>query len=76
EYKIKSASGARFQQNQSGVAVGADKAVDFLGGKTYFGALFNYSESKLDDKAGAKGTVDAYSIGAYATWMGRNGYYL
>ncbi|MGG2424770.1 autotransporter outer membrane beta-barrel domain-containing protein, partial [Ralstonia pseudosolanacearum] len=76
EYNVKSAAGPRYKQTQSGVAVGADKAFEFLGGKTYVGALFNYSNSALDDRAGAKGSVDAYSVGAYATWMGERGYYL
>lgn len=76
QYNVNSAAGPRYKQTQSGVAAGVDKAFAFLDGKTYVGALFNYSNSSLDDRAGAKGTVDAYSIGAYATWLGNNGYYL
>lgn len=76
EYSVKSATGQSFTQNQSGVAIGADKAFDFLGGKLFLGGVFNYSHSKLDDNQGAQGTVDAYSVGAYATWLSGAGYYL
>ncbi len=76
EMDVSSATGHAYDQNQSGVALGADKAFDALGGKIFVGGVFNYSRSSLDDHAGANGTVDAYSIGTYAAWLNDAGYYL
>ncbi|WP_080939954.1 autotransporter outer membrane beta-barrel domain-containing protein [Chromobacterium violaceum] len=76
DYRILGVTGAAFQQRQSGIALGADKALPLGGGKAYVGGVFNYSHAELDDHAGASGAVDAYSVGLYGVWLAQNGAYL
>lgn len=75
--RVKASAGSAFDQDQSGVAVGADTRIQqVLGGDLFVGGVFNYSRSTLNDNYGAQGKIDAYSVGAYAGWLGPLGYYL
>ncbi len=75
--RVKASAGSAFDQDQSGVAIGADKRfAQVLGGDLFVGGVFNYSHSTLNDEYDAQGKIDAYSVGAYAAWMGPLGYYL
>ncbi len=65
-----------YELKQYGVTFGADKyfAADTSG--TYVGGFGAYSNSELKVNGGSSGRVNSYSIGAYATWLHEQGWYL
>ncbi|GAB3629105.1 putative autotransporter [Pandoraea terrae] len=75
-YRVSQDDGVSYAQNQYGVLGGVDRVVGQWGGGTWLaGIMAGYSESKLDFVGGSTGTVDSYSLGAYATWLSSQGYY-
>ena len=74
-YSVQDGYGAGYSQSQQGVAFGADTKLadtDWL-----VGAMIGYSQSNLDLKYGSSGTVDSYSVGAYATkFDSQTGFYI
>lgn len=65
-----------FQQNITGVEIGADKAVTFDGGKVYLGAMIGSAHSQADFGEGSSGTTDSKLGGVYATFIYDTGWYV
>jgi outer membrane autotransporter protein len=74
-YSVQDSYGDGYSQTQQGVVFGADTKLadtDWL-----VGAMVGYSQSNLDLKYGSSGTVDSYSVGAYATkFDSQTGFYI
>lgn len=69
-------SDVEYSQQQQGISFGADMPVSNSGGQWLIGLMGGYSKSDLDLKAGNKGKVDSYYVGAYSTWLADNGFYI
>ncbi|WP_174994870.1 autotransporter outer membrane beta-barrel domain-containing protein [Pandoraea anhela] len=75
-YNAKPASGQGYRQDQWGVLFGADRAVaQTQNGTWYAGAMAGTSTSNLKFGVGSNGAIESYTVGGYATWIGKNGYY-
>ncbi|QDX20617.1 autotransporter outer membrane beta-barrel domain-containing protein [Pandoraea pnomenusa] len=68
--------GRGYAQDQWGVIAGGD-AVVMRGdhGHWLVGGMLGTSTSRLDFNSGSRGTIESHTAGAYATWLGKNGYY-
>ncbi|MBJ3591169.1 autotransporter outer membrane beta-barrel domain-containing protein [Salmonella enterica subsp. enterica serovar Saintpaul] len=69
-------AGAGFDQNLSGITLGADRSDRSEHGITTRGVFVGYSHSNVDFDRGGKGNVDSYSVGAYASYLHDDGYYI
>ncbi|WP_349973211.1 autotransporter outer membrane beta-barrel domain-containing protein [Pseudomonas caspiana] len=76
KYNMSAAGGVQYSQQQQGISFGADMPVSNSSGQWLTGLMGGYSKSDLDLKAGNKGKVDSYYIGAYSTWLADNGFYI
>ncbi len=65
-----------FDMKQYGVAFGIDKRLTTDGGPFYVGGFGTYSYSTVDIGSASSGRVNSYGLGAYATWMLDNGWYV
>ena len=65
-----------FDQDVVGMEIGADTAIPLDGGKLYVGGMLGTARSDQDFGEGASGQIDSKLIGAYATWLDENGYYV
>lgn len=65
-----------FDMDYWGLQVGADKKIPRTDGKGawYVGGVFGYSKGNLDYRKGS-GVIDSKSIGAYGTYISKNGFY-
>jgi outer membrane autotransporter protein len=74
-YSVENAYGDGYSQTQQGLVIGADTA---LGDSDWLvGGMVGYSKTSLDLKRGSSGTVDSYSVGAYATkFDAQSGFYV
>lgn len=68
--------GVNYQQQLSGLSLGADAPVEVSSGQLLFGVLGGYSKSDLNVSHGTSGKIDSYYAGAYGTWLSDDGYYL
>ncbi|WP_165939590.1 autotransporter outer membrane beta-barrel domain-containing protein [Pseudomonas vancouverensis] len=75
-YKVDGGSSRGYDQNVTGLEIGADKAIPVQGGKVYLGAMVGSAHSDLDFGAGSSGDVDSKMGGVYATWIDDSGLYL
>jgi outer membrane autotransporter protein len=75
-YRVGSGAGQAYDQKQTGVSVGMDRRVPVANGQLLVGGFGGYSKSDLDFDLGASGKVDSYYLGAYATWLRDDGYYV
>lgn len=75
-FNTSAGSGVAYQQNQSGLSIGADGAVPGHDGRWLVGVMGGYSESDLNFSLGSSGKVKSYYVGAYTTWMSDAGYYV
>lgn len=75
-YNARPALGRGYSQDQWGVIAGAD-AVVMRGdhGHWLVGGMLGTSTSRLNFNSGSRGTVESHTAGAYATWLGKQGYY-
>jgi outer membrane autotransporter protein len=73
---MSAASGVEYSQQQQGISFGADLPISGSDGQWLVGLMGGYSKSDLDLKAGNKGKVDSYYVGAYSTWLADNGFYI
>ncbi|WP_170836267.1 autotransporter outer membrane beta-barrel domain-containing protein [Pandoraea sp. ISTKB] len=75
-FHARPALGQGYSQDQWGVIAGSD-AVVMRGdhGHWLIGGMLGTSTSRLDFNSGSTGTIESHTAGAYATWMGKNGYY-
>jgi outer membrane autotransporter protein len=69
-------AGAGFDQTLTGLTIGADKSDHSGKGVVTRGLFFSYSHSDVDFDRGGDGNVDSYSVGAYASYLHDNGFYL
>lgn len=65
-----------FTQNNTGVEIGADKAIPLASGKVYVGGMVGSARSDLNFGEWATGVIDSKMIGAYATYLNDNGIYV
>ncbi|MEB0047314.1 MULTISPECIES: autotransporter outer membrane beta-barrel domain-containing protein [unclassified Pseudomonas] len=75
-YNIFEGSSRAFSQNNSGVEIGADKAIALKSGKVYLGAMVGTAQSNLNFGEGASGEIDSKMAGVYATYLNDNGIYV
>ncbi|MBC3950971.1 autotransporter outer membrane beta-barrel domain-containing protein [Pseudomonas folii] len=76
KYDMSAAGGIEYSQQQQGISFGADLPISSSNGQWLVGLMGGYSKSDLDLKAGNKGKVDSYYVGAYSTWLADNGFYI
>ena len=76
KYNLSAAGGTAYQQNQTGISLGADAPLPTSNGQWLVGVLGGYSRSDLDITAGTSGRVDSYYIGGYTTWLSDEGWYV
>ncbi|SNU82882.1 autotransporter outer membrane beta-barrel domain-containing protein [Pandoraea sputorum] len=75
-YNAKPAGGHGYSQDQWGVLAGADGIVASNdAGQWLVGAMAGTSTSRMKFGVGSTGSVESYTLGMYATWLGKNGYY-
>ncbi|AKM32511.3 hypothetical protein AB870_04635 [Pandoraea faecigallinarum] len=76
KYNARPSAGSGYNQNQWGVVGGSDRVVaQNDAGRWLVGGMFGTSTSQLKFNNGSRGTIDSHTVGAYATWLGNNGYY-
>ncbi|MCY1291852.1 Pertactin autotransporter [compost metagenome] len=75
-FEVDNGSSRGYDQNVHGLEVGADTAIALNGGKLYVGGMIGAATSDQDFGDGSSGTIDSKLIGAYATWLDDNGYYV
>lgn len=75
-YNVAAHSSRGFSQNNSGVEIGADKAVPMANGKVYVGGMFGTAQSSLNFGEGASGQIDSRMVGAYGTYLDDSGVYV
>ncbi|WMI98141.1 autotransporter outer membrane beta-barrel domain-containing protein [Pseudomonas chlororaphis subsp. aurantiaca] len=75
-YNIAEHSSRAFSQNNSGVEIGADKAIGLASGKVYVGGMLGTAKSELNFGEGATGQIDSRMLGVYATYLNDNGVYV
>lgn len=74
---VKDANGEDYSQNQSGISVGVDNAMDIGdSSKMLLGVFGGYSHSDLDFARNSSGTIDSTFIGGYATFLLQNGWFI
>ncbi len=71
-----STTGYGYRQRQQGLSFGMDALVPLDSGQMLLGGLGGYSKSDISLERGSSGKVDSYYLGAYATWLMEEGYYL
>ncbi|QAX85235.1 autotransporter outer membrane beta-barrel domain-containing protein [Pseudomonas sp. DTU12.3] len=77
QYNVKGAYGNGFNQNQTGVSVGLDRALPFWDGQWLIGVFGGYSSTRLDLARGSSGKIDSGYAGLYLTWFDQaTGYYV
>ncbi|APD11360.1 hypothetical protein UC34_17605 [Pandoraea vervacti] len=76
KFNAKPALGKGYSQDQWGVIMGSD-AVVLRGehGHWLVGGMVGTSNSRLHFNSGSNGNIESHTAGAYATWLGKNGYY-
>jgi outer membrane autotransporter protein len=65
-----------FGLDQYGIQMGADKRVMLKNSDMYVGAFGSYSYSEADIEGGSRSRINSYSLGAYATWLLPDGWYV
>ncbi|NWA05061.1 autotransporter outer membrane beta-barrel domain-containing protein [Pseudomonas gingeri] len=76
KHKVDAGKGVAYDQNQQGLALGADGRLPVGDGQWLAGVMAGYSKSDLNLGRGTNGTVHSTYIGGYATWLDeQSGYY-
>ncbi|AOB26718.1 autotransporter outer membrane beta-barrel domain-containing protein [Bordetella bronchiseptica] len=68
-------AGRHFQQDVSGIEMGADQAWLVAGGRWHAGGLLGYTRARRGFAGQGKGHTDSVHVGGYATYIGTNGVY-
>ncbi len=69
--------GQGYSQDQWGVIAGADRVISRDdNGTLLVGAMAGTSSNNLKFNGGSTGSIESYTAGVYATWLGTRGYYL
>jgi outer membrane autotransporter protein len=64
-----------FDQTVGGFQIGGDKHFSAFRGDLYIGGFLGYYYASRDFLDGGDGTTNAFSLGAYATWIHRQSWY-
>ncbi|MBV9276508.1 MAG: autotransporter outer membrane beta-barrel domain-containing protein, partial [Verrucomicrobia bacterium] len=64
-----------FDQTIGGFQIGADKRFAAFSGDLYLGVFSSYIYASRDFLDGSSGSSNAFSLGAYATWINPQGWY-
>lgn len=75
ETHVSPGGGISYQQKQSGLAIGGDKAFDVREGKLLTGLFTGYSDNDITAHYG-NSNIDSYFIGGYTTWMADSGWFV
>lgn len=76
KHNMSAAGGIEYSQQQQGISFGADMPIATNNSQWLIGLMGGYSKSDLDLKAGNKGKVDSFYVGAYSTWLADDGFYI
>ncbi|PQZ91459.1 MULTISPECIES: autotransporter outer membrane beta-barrel domain-containing protein [Pseudomonas] len=76
QFDVSEKSSRAYQQNISGVEIGADTAIALNRGKVYVGGMVGTAKSDLNFGEGASGEIDSKMLGAYATYLDDSGVYV
>ncbi|VVE24565.1 putative autotransporter [Pandoraea iniqua] len=69
--------GQGYSQDQWGLIAGADRVISRSdNGTLLVGAMAGTSSNNLKFNVGSTGSIESYTAGVYATWLGTRGYYL
>ncbi|MGC7405845.1 autotransporter outer membrane beta-barrel domain-containing protein [Pandoraea pneumonica] len=75
-YNASPSVGQGYRQDQYGVIAGADHIVGRNANGTWLvGGMAGTSANNLKFDVGSTGSIDSYTAGVYASWLGNNGYY-
>jgi outer membrane autotransporter barrel domain len=74
-FEVSSPAGAGYDMNTRGLTLGTDKSIELDNGIATLGAFTSYSRSDPEFYRNGNGEVDSYSIGAYASYLHRSGFY-
>jgi outer membrane autotransporter protein len=75
-YNIAEHSSRAFSQTNTGVEIGADKAVMLATGKVYLGGMLGTAKSDLNFGERTSGQINSRMVGGYATYLNDNGVYV
>ncbi|MNM79774.1 Pertactin autotransporter precursor [compost metagenome] len=75
-FEVDNGDSRGFDQDVHGMEIGADTAIPLDGGKLYVGGMVGAAKSTQNYGDGSSGEIDSKLIGAYATWLDDNGYYV
>ncbi|MBM7060272.1 autotransporter outer membrane beta-barrel domain-containing protein [Pseudomonas sp. UL073] len=75
-YEFGEHSSRAFDQDVSGMEVGADTAIQLNGGKLFIGGMLGMAQSDTDFGEGASGKTDSKLVGTYATYLHDSGFYV
>ncbi len=75
-YEFGEHSSRAFDQDVTGMEIGADGAVALSGGKLFIGGMVGMAQSDNDFGEGASGTTDSKLLGTYATYLHDSGWYV
>lgn len=76
QFNVDGDSSRAYDQNITGMEIGADKAVAVDGGKVYLGAVIGSAHSTADFGESSSGEIDSTMGGVYATYIDDSGYYV
>ncbi|HBZ14569.1 MAG TPA: autotransporter outer membrane beta-barrel domain-containing protein [Pantoea sp.] len=76
EFKMHDANGEGYSQNQSGISVGVDSAIDVGQSQMLLGLFSGYSRSNLAFTHNSSGTIDSFFIGGYSTFLLQDGWFI
>ncbi|GDX04445.1 autotransporter outer membrane beta-barrel domain-containing protein [Buttiauxella sp. A111] len=75
-YNIATRTSRDFDQNISGLELGADKAIALSNGTLYLGGLVGQTSSSQNFNEGVSSDIDSTTLGAYATYFHESGFYV
>ncbi|MFJ2993965.1 autotransporter outer membrane beta-barrel domain-containing protein [Pandoraea sp. NPDC087047] len=76
-FNARPAMGGDYGLDQWGVLAGADAVAGANAhGHWLIGGMAGTSTSRLNFDNGSRGSIESHTAGAYATWLGNNGYYV
>ncbi|OPB31843.1 BafA family autotransporter [Bartonella sp. AR 15-3] len=65
-----------FRLDQTGIILGVDWLKELMNGDFYVGGFGSYDQARITHARGGVSSMDAYSVGAYATYFDNQGWYL
>ncbi|GFF02827.1 hypothetical protein BH623125_12610 [Bartonella henselae] len=65
-----------FKLDQTGIVLGVSGVSELMGGEFYIGGFGSYDQARVAHARGGVSGINTYSIGAYATYFDKSGWYL